>query len=296
MKSMTGFGRGLSHSHGMSLETTIRALNHRHCMIKVKIPPELFELENFIRNTVSQSISRGSVEIYMKLEYPLSEFSRLKLDHVLAREYVYHLQKLSSTIDIPRVTVDNSIRLDSLLNIEAIWSLEAPDFPVEDLKSLIGNSLTEAIQGVQDMREAEGQKLNQIIKNLFSEINQITQEIEDLMQQHQETVVNRLKKKIQERFFEAPVNQMRLEEEVLYYCEKSDITEEIDRLKTHLQAALEACNDNDPVGRKLEFLIQEMHREANTLGVKAASAEISSRVVTLKTLLDKLKEHIHNIE
>ncbi|MFC1850056.1 YicC/YloC family endoribonuclease [candidate division CSSED10-310 bacterium] len=296
MKSMTGFGRGLSHSQGISLETTLRSVNHRYCLIKIKIPPELYALENMIRTIALENIARGTVEISMKLEYPQSEVSRLKLDHVLAREYVYHLQKLSSKVDMPGLTMDNAVRLDSLLNLDALWSLETPDLPVDDVKSLLTTSLKEALKSVNLMRQTEGEKLKGIIQELLTEVKKIVAEVEALASHQFDTIRERLQTRIQEKLLDNPINEKRLEEEILYYCEKSDITEEIDRLKTHLQAAFDMCLEDDPVGRKVEFLIQEMFREANTLGVKAASTDISSKVVLLKTLLDKLKEQVQNIE
>lgn len=296
MRSMTGFGRGISHSQGISLETTIRTLNNRYCQIKMKLSPELYELENEIRDRIQERISRGIVEVSMKLEYPLTDLSRLKVDHVLAREYVYNLQKMKSKIDLPGLNLDPSIRLDALLQIEPIWNLQTPELHLEELRACLLQSLGTALDGVSEMRDSEGDKLKTIISNLLEEVNGVIPQIEQLAGVQDELIYKRLRQRVEERFPDLNFSDNRLREEVHYYCERSDITEEVERLKAHLGAAFTMIGEAVPIGRKFEFLVQEMHREANTLGVKAASAAISSHVIFLKTQLDRIKEQILNIE
>ncbi|MBN2384161.1 YicC family protein [bacterium] len=296
MKSMTGFGRAICQEKGMSLETTIRTLNNRYFQMKVRLSPELCDYEAAIREIVQQSISRGTVELTMKLEYPLTDYSRLGLDHGLAREYIYNLKKLTSTIDIPGLEIDKSIRLDTLLGLDNIWTVKSPELISEDLLSLIKTSLDQALVDVIEMRTNEGQKLQAILIEHFTMIQAELPRIESLANQQHDLVYAMLQKRLAEKFGSVPVDQARLAEEVLYYCERSNVVEEVNRLKFHVQAALELCQTEGPLGRKVEFLIQELFREVNTLGVKAASAEVSARVVELKTLLDQLKEQIQNIE
>jgi len=296
MKSMTGFGRAICQNKGMSLETAIRTLNNRYFQLKVKLSPELSDFEPTIRERVQQNISRGSVELSMKLEYPLTDHSRLSLDHGLAREYVYNLKKLSSLINIPGIEIDKTIKLDSLLTLENIWTLHAPELVHDDLMTLLTESLDMSLVKVQEMREAEGLKLRGMLLEHFNKIREEIPGIEALAARHNDQVYATLSKRLEEKCGSIPLDSGRLAEEVLYYCEKSNICEELDRLKFHIQSALGMCQEQGAIGRKIEFLVQEMFREVNTLGVKAASAEISTHVVQLKTLLDNLKEQIQNIE
>lgn len=296
MKSMTGFGRGIAHAQGMSLETTIRTLNHRYCQTKIKLSPELYEFESEVRDYLLQRISRGTVELMMKLEYPLSDISRLKVDYVLAREYIYSLQKMRTKIDLPGITIEPSIRLDALLNLDAIWCVQPPEIPPEEMRKLMWESLEIALDAVIEMRSIEGEKLTMVIKTILANIETIVPAIEALAQTQYDIVFERCRSRFEEKFSAAAIDDQRIQEEVHFFCERGDITEELDRLKSHLVATIKEIDEPGPSGRKMEFLIQEMYREANTLGVKAASAEISTHVISLKTDLDKLKEQILNIE
>lgn len=296
MKSMTGFGRALHQDQGMSCESTVRTLNHRYKQIKLKVSSELYEMEPFIRDIINDRISRGTVDVNIKLDYPLSDLSRLQLDYTLAREYVYHLRKLSSKVDIPGVDLDHKIRLDSLLQLDSIWSLQTPNFPEEELKRLVSASLQKAFDEVDEVRETEGQKLKSIITEQLDGFKKVLPEVVALAEQQSIVITERCQKKLSEKLSDISVDEKRLLEEVHYFCERADITEELDRIQVHLDSAFEILDSDSPIGRRFEFLIQELFREVNTLGVKATLADISTRVIELKTQLDKLKEQLQNIE
>lgn len=296
MRSMTGFGRGKCNENGMLLTSTIRTLNHRHCQIKIKIPPEIYELETFIRNILKKRLARGTLEVIVKLEYHLNNINRLDIDELLAREYISKLKELKSVGDIDGIVIDDKLQLESFLQLDSIWSLKPPELDMNTLKEIVSIAMDEALNNVIKMREKEGENLRQVIINILKEFRNILPEIRKFASQQQQIVSDRLKLKLAERFPDIKTNNRRLEEEILYYCEKSNITEELDRLKSHIQAAFEMSQDDGAVGRKFEFLTQEMYREINTLGVKAASAQISTLVIQLKTLVETLKEQIQNIE
>lgn len=287
---MTGFGVGEFEVNGIKSKVEIKSINNRYCDIKVKMPLQSLDILQRIENIIQQKISRGSINVLIKTEISSEKITNIKLNEELLQSYLKSFQRLKEITQI-----DEKITLDSLLRYKEIFEFVKED-EGEDLWESIKISLETAMEKLAESREIEGDKLIKDILKRLDKMKVIILEIEKNKNQYLQNYQEKLEEKIFQIGQNISLEQGRVEMEVSILAQKSDITEEIIRLKSHLSQLKKIAKNVNPIGRKIEFYVQEVGREINTIGAKTNDKIISSRVIKLKEELEKIKEQARNIE
>lgn len=291
MRSMTGFGRGEAATSEWKVEVELSGVNRKQLDVSVSLPATLSELEGEVRRLVSDAISRGRVGGKVTLSHTGGTSSHLVFDEALAQQYIAAAKALSEQGGIEtRLTAADLFRAPGLFRIEE--SNADPD----DLREPLLSAIREAIAGLTAMQENEGAHLR---ADLFSRLETIMAEVDVIREQaplvpasHRQNLLNRLR----EAGLELDLNDERILREIAIYAERSDITEEITRLESHVAQFRSYLESREPVGRSLDFLCQEFNRELNTIGSKANHAGIAQRIVNSKTELEKIREQVQNVQ
>jgi len=291
MKSMTGYGRGECSRNGMKFTVELNSVNRKQNDISINLPHELVELEPRIRDGINARISRGRLNVVVAYHLGSKTAQHIEIDHALAKAYVRAAHQLAKEMKIAEgLTVDALFKTpgvvkitESMINLEAVWPS-------------VEQALQKALDALVKMREKEGRFLRD---DLLKRLKSFSEKVEKI-RGHAPEVVKRYQQQLQERIkaagVELPVDDERLLKEVVFFADRSDITEELTRLDSHLQQFHSNLDSKEPVGRTLDFLVQEMGREVNTIGSKANDATISQTVVQCKAELEKIREQVQNIE
>ncbi len=293
MKSMTGYGRGECTAKGVSITVELNSVNRKQAEVSLSVPSELESIEPDLRDLILASVSRGRVSGRVVLQYTgSSRASVVAVNETQAKAYRRELSKLAKSLEI----ADN-LSLDSLLRLPGVLESVQPTPDAKAFRAPIKSALGQALEGLLSMREKEGGNLGCDLAKRLAKLRRIVKRVAklapDVLKHHRERLIERLKK----ANVDVPdMDDDRLLREIVYYTDRTDITEELTRLGSHFVQLEECLSDVVPVGRKLDFLAQEMFREINTIGSKANDANISSEVVTLKTELEKIREQVQNVE
>ncbi len=292
MKSMTGFGRKDYRDEVIDCSIEIKTINHRFRDFFVKIPKTLNPIEEKIRNTVSQNIARGRIEIFIKYTELGIKNRRIVFNRDLAKNYISVLNEIR--------------RLDSMIGDDLSLSLisKFPDVimieeDIDDYESIwakIEPLLRETIREVEASREREGDALKKDVTNRCGFIREKVQLIKEKSPEMLERYREELRAKISSYVESVEIDEKRLLTEIALMTDKLNIDEELTRLQSHLNRLESMAEETEPVGRKLDFLIQEVNREINTIGSKANDLEIANLVVDVKSEIEKIREQIQNIE
>lgn len=290
--SMTGFGRGEYKDDKYSFLIECKTINHKYADINIRLPRKISFLEDKARNLIKDYVKRGRVDLYIKLDVLGDEDVNLKFDEVLASQYVDILKQIRDKFDL----VDDI----SVMNIAKFPDIVKSEEKEEDedvLWSMLKKALEEALRKLKEMRSEEGEKLAQDVIKRCDLLKNYIEEIE----KYSYNVVIDYKEKLNSRIGEilenpSLVDENRLAQEVAMYADKSSITEEIVRFESHIQQLKKTIVKNESIGRKIDFLIQEMNRETNTIGSKSSDLNITNLVVEVKSELEKIREQIQNIE
>ncbi len=293
MKSMTGYGRGECTAKGVSITVELNSVNRKQAEVSLSVPSELESIEPDLRDLILASVSRGRVSGRVVLQYSgASRASAVAVNETQAKAYRRELSKLAKSLEIP-----DNLSLDSLLRLPGVLESVQPTPDAKAFRAPIKSALGQALEGLLSMREKEGGNLGRDLAKRLAKLRRIVKRVAklapDVLKHHRERLIERLKK----ANVDVPdMDDDRLLREIVYYTDRTDITEELTRLGSHFVQLEECLSDVVPVGRKLDFLAQEMFREINTIGSKANDANISSEVVTLKTELEKIREQVQNVE
>ncbi|NMB27611.1 MAG: YicC family protein [Tissierellia bacterium] len=292
IKSMTGFGRGESTDGVHNFNVEIKTVNHRYNDILIKMPKHLSYLEEKIKRIIKDRINRGRVEIYINLEYIGESGIEVKVDIPLAKAYKAGLEAL-----INELTIDEDVKLSHILGVSEIIKTERKELDEDIIWNCLEIALKAALDSVIDMRIKEGLVLKKDMEAQLIKVEGMIDNIEE----RSPLVVLEYKEKLKERIKElldvdCNIDEERLNYEVVFFADKSDINEEVVRLKSHTKQFLKNLDKREPVGRKLDFLIQEMNREVNTIGSKANDLDICNYVVEIKSELEKVREQVQNVE
>lgn len=292
IKSMTGFGRGEFRDTNYHLKIEIKTVNHRYNDISVKMPRHMNYLEESIKKIVKNNISRGKVDVYLNLEYIDGAPVDIKVDMNLAKTYKESLDKINDELGL-----GGEIRISNILFLSDIIKTERKEIDEESIWTVVKNSLQMAIEDIMTMKTREGRELEIDMISHLVEIEKVLLAIEA----RSPSVVVEYKEKLKSRISDLLDNDIsiddeKLSHEVVYFADKSNINEEIIRLESHIGQFKGILKEEDTVGRKLDFLIQEMNREINTIGSKANDTEISSAVVDIKSSIEKIREQVQNVE
>ncbi|WP_307406785.1 YicC/YloC family endoribonuclease [Neobacillus ginsengisoli] len=288
--SMTGFGRSRVESDSFSVNVEVKTVNHRFCEINIRMPRQLLKIEDKIKKKLNQQIRRGRVEVYVSIEGEGAVTRKVHVDWKLIEEYYQFIKQAHEKYEL-----EGKVSLQDLLNRSELLHIEESEVGNETLENLVLTATEQAVNLLKQMRIAEGEELK---KDLLASLSQIETNVTEL-QNYAPLVVQLYKERITKRmqeFVNGMIDESRILTEVAVFADKADINEEITRLRSHIQQFIQTLNENEPIGRKLDFLVQEMNREANTIGSKANDSNIAKKVVEIKSLLEKLKEQVQNIE
>lgn len=291
--SMTGYGRAEAVLGGHRYTVEIKSLNHRFLEISLRAPASLAMLEMDIKKRIALSVNRGKIDVAIRRELQgSSENSQpLVLNLPAARNYLELLMQLKEHLNLP-----DTIRLEMIAGQKDVFLPAESPQDGSLLWSELEKVLDEALAGMVDMRRREGESL---VRDLSARLHLVVQRLDDIETKAPLVVLEyqkRLADRVRELASGVEIDGGRLSQEVAFFAEKSDVTEEIVRFRSHLRQFLDMLDGEAAIGRKVDFLIQEMNREANTIGSKISDAAISKQVVEIKSELAKLREQVQNLE
>lgn len=288
---MTGFGRAEKKEDGSAVSVEMRSLNHRYLDVEIRMPRNLQVLEPTIRELIGNGVSRGRVTATITVKGGRSTTSNLTADKQLATSYLELLQDLKREFNLNGV-----IELRDLLALPDIVSFDVSDTPDGALLECVKKAVQDAIDDMKKMRLREGEEIRKDLENRISHVNNLVRKIQEHSKANALEYFQKLKERVQIMIEAEALNEGRLETEVALLAEKMDVTEECIRFQSHNTLFLELLEKPESEGRKLNFLLQEMHREANTIGAKGNDSQLAHWVVEIKEEVEKLREQIQNIE
>lgn len=291
VNSMTGYGRGRVVQGNVEVVTEVRSVNHRFLDVTVKVPKFYACFETDIRKKVSDRIHRGKIDVTINRLGEKTGLMDVVADYELAKCYLRCLEGLRDAFHIP-----GPIGLSDLINFKDIVNPIDKNDGIEQEWPLLETSLEEALSELDEMRRREGAAMWKDIVGRLDTLCEKAKLIHPLVGQVVRSMRDRLEKKIRELTNGIALDEDRLVQEVAFFAERSDVTEELTRLESHLEQFVMSGKNGSPVGRKLDFLLQELQREINTLGSKSASTDIARHVVDMKAELEKIREQTQNIE
>lgn len=287
---MTGFGRGVTTTRDFQLTVEIRSVNHRFLEIHSKFPKEWLEAEISTKKLITQALSRGKIDVMIYVKDLENVEQTFDINWSLIEAYRKAKEQLAS-----KVPLEEKWTMQELLSLDQALVQEKPQLSPQDLLDAVENAVTEGIGQLIQMREREGQELHEVVVQYKEQFMEQVEQIRPFSSLAVEKYRTRLLNRIAE-IAEIAVLEDRLLAEVGIFAERVDITEELDRLESHIGQFEETLQETVSIGRKLDFLMQEMHREINTIGSKNQSKEASIAVVQAKTILEKMREQVQNIE
>lgn len=292
IKSMTGFGRGEAHDLERQFVVEVKSVNHRYNDIVARMPKRLSYLEEQLKELVKDKIKRGRVEIFVTLESKGQSDTKISLNLSLARQYYESIKEIQDNFPV----IDD-ISSSILSRFPDVLRIETKEENEDEMWLLLKKAAIYAIEMLMLMRKSEGEIL---ANDILSKTQYITSIVGNIVERAPKVIEEyrvRLRERLNELLDDSmQVDQNRINMEIVLHAEKSCVDEEIVRLKSHITQLEKACNDNQPIGRKLDFIIQEMNREINTIGSKASDLEIINYVVEIKSELEKIREQVQNIE
>ena len=290
MKSMTGFGRASLESNGKNYIIEIKTVNNKYSDITVKSPKRLSFMEDKIRKQIANRITRGKVEVSVSFFDFSNKSKNVVLNKETAKEYIKQLREIADENNLSEnISVVEIAKLPDILN--SIDSDNDEEIAGEALKCL-----NMALDSLIEMRKAEGENIKQDLLVRIERVQNLVDKIAENSKGIVEEYVSKLEKRVKEILKTDVVDENRIAQEAVIYADKTSIEEELTRLNSHIVQFKELVNSDGPVGKKLDFMIQEMNRETNTIGSKAGSGEITKAVIDLKVELEDIREQIQNIE
>ncbi len=291
LKSMTGFGRFEVSKGDRKVTVEIKSVNHRYLELGIKLPKKLYFLEGDIRNELKKYIERGKVDVFLTYENNGVGNECVKYNPVLAKEYFECYRRISEELGI-----DNDVRTSYIMRSPDVVTIENEVDDEEAIKSIVIQAINKAAKNLVETRAAEGESLkNDLIKKLdgmLLNVDFITEKSPLIVEEYKEKITT----KIHELLEDNQIDEARIAQEVTVFADKVCVDEELVRLESHIKAMKEALMVGGAIGRRLDFIAQEMNREANTTLSKTTDREISEKAIELKTDIEKVREQIQNIE
>ena len=291
IKSMTGFGRAKCEYEGREYNVEIKSVNHKYTDVSIKIPRQISYLEEKVRKEILTKVSRGKIDVFITLQDYSEKGKNIKINKELAKVYISQLRELAEETGITAdIDVIDISKFPEVLNIS---NQDNEEIYWDELRGVLDTALDNFVA----MRETEGNKICDDLKVRMERIKEKVSKISSYSAGLVEEYIVKLNARVQELMSTDVIDENRLAQEIVIFSDKSSIQEELTRLDSHISQFLDLLsNGNSPVGKKLDFIIQEMNREVNTIGSKANSTKISEGVIELKTEIEDVREQIQNIE
>lgn len=288
---MTGFGRYESITDEHKLIIEMKSVNHKYCDINIRMPKKLNIFENAIRTIIKKYIKRGKIDIFITYEDYKDGTSVLKFNQNIANEYIRNFEIMSRIFSL-----DNDITVSSLSRYPEVLAVEEQSADEEEIWKFLEEAIKNAVKKLVETRTNEGKNLKDDIEQKLEYMFKLIEEIKKLSPQVAKAYKERLESRLNEILNEPVVDESRLATEVAIFADKSCIDEEIVRLDSHIKHMQKTLYNDGTIGRKLDFISQEMNREANTILSKANNLDISNTGINLKTEIEKIREQVQNIE
>lgn len=291
MKSMTGYGRAKIENDTREYIVEVKSVNHKYLDINIKLPKTLFCIEDKIRKVISNKISRGKIDVFVTyINYGI-EGKTILINKDIAKMYIKEIEEIATENNIA-----SGIRATEISKFPEVLNVIVDEEDEEKIWLELNKCLEKALDNFIEMRITEGEKIKEDLKQRLDEIDENINEIFKNSTGLVEEYVVKLRKRIQEILNTDVVDETRLAQEIVIYSDKTSIEEEITRIKSHIIQFKELLNSEGAIGKKADFIIQEMNREINTMGSKSGKFEITQLVIKIKTQIEDIREQIQNIE
>ncbi|MBR2241325.1 MAG: YicC family protein [Clostridia bacterium] len=291
MKSMTGFGRSKVEENSREYIVEIKSVNHKYSDISIKLPRNIMCFEEKIKKIISNNISRGKVDVFVTFNNYSEEGKDVVINKELARNYINQLRELAI-----ENSLDDKIRVTEITKMPDVLQLKIQDDESDVIWRELEKCVNEAVYNFVDMREAEGERIKQDLKIRIDNVEQLVNSIFSYTTGLIEEYVVKLRERVKEVLQTDVVDETRLAQEIVIYADKCSIEEELTRLRSHIVQFKNLLETKEPVGKKIDFLIQEMNRETNTIASKSVKLEITNLAIEIKTAMEDIREQIQNIE
>ena len=294
MNSMTGFGRGEAEKNGFSFTVELKSVNHRYLESSIRIHHSLSVLEADIRRVLKERLSRGKVDVFVSYQNHSDAQGQIWLNRSNLEGYLKALEEAADAYHL-----ENDLKLSSVLSLPEVLEVDKASWDPEELRPILLDALSQALDGLIRMREEEGQNLRKEFGQKLDELEVCVREVEnrapEVVKSYQEQLYQRMQEYLDET--KVPkIDEGRLEKEVTVFADRCCIDEEITRLKSHISQYRKIISSGEPVGRKLDFLTQELNREANTIASKSNDLTVTQTALQMKNLIEKIREQVQNIE
>ncbi|WP_018932727.1 YicC/YloC family endoribonuclease [Gracilibacillus lacisalsi] len=292
MLSMTGFGREEFRNEQLEISAEIKAVNHRYLDITFHMPHFLLPIEDQLKKIIQNKMKRGKINVSIHISGAYTHRKQLKTDWDLVDQYVDHVKQLQTKYQLA-----GEISVEMISQFPDIFHIEEKEEINSDTETHMKKTLEKAVSKVNQMRTTEGAELRKDLlmrtENILHNIKQLGERRKIVIIEYQERILERINRYLED----TPVSEdSRLYQEVALLAEKGDVSEELTRIKSHIKQFQQIMEETDPIGRKLDFIVQELNRELNTIGSKSNDVWISEQIVYLKGEAEKMKEQIQNVE
>ena len=289
MNSMTGYGKGVAESAGRKVGVEIKSVNHRFLDMNIKLPRTLGFAEDIIRSEVKGAITRGHLDIYVN--YERESGGKISMDEQLARDYCTMAAKAAM-----KFSITNDLSVSALFRMPEVVVVKEEDEDEEAVGKLVEQAVREALNGLSVMRAREGEMLMRDFSEKLANISAFVDEVEKLAPVTVEEHKNRMRERITEMLGDVAFDEARLMNEAAFFADKVAVDEEIARLRSHIAHFGDICRAEGALGKKLDFIVQEMNRETNTIGSKCSDSKIAQCVISAKCEIEKVREQVQNVE
>ena len=289
MNSMTGYGKGVAESAGRKVGVEIKSVNHRFLDMNIKLPRTLGFAEDIIRSEVKSTVTRGHLDIYVN--YERESGGKISMDEQLARDYCTMAAKAAM-----KFSITNDLSVSALFRMPEVVVVKEEDEDEEAVGKLVEQAVREALNGLSVMRAKEGEMLMRDFSEKLANISAFVDEVEKLAPVTVEEHKNRMRERITEMLCDVAFDEARLMNEAAFFADKVAVDEEIARLRSHIAHFGDICRAEGALGKKLDFIVQEMNRETNTIGSKCSDSKIAQCVISAKCEIEKVREQVQNVE
>lgn len=290
IRSMTGFGAGRGAAHGEEIDAEVRSVNHKYCEVKIRLPREIASLETDLVRMVKERLARGGVDVSLRRS-PGRAALAPRVDTDLAAAYARAFEEVRA-----RLGLAGPVSLGEVLGADGVVTLVERAVDAEAAREAAAAALVAALDELCAMRAREGAALARDLEDRLGTVEGLARRVEELSPSAVERYRDRLADRVRELSRGLAADPARLATEIALFADRTDVAEEVTRLRSHLAQMRALLAGGEPAGRKMDFLVQEMHRESNTIGSKSQSAEITAAVVAMKAEIERMREQVQNVE